>query len=332
MRPMPFFATGAMVFYMQIGIPGIGRAIAAQEGFREAPPQEDAIRLTVRVIDGRSEQGLLGAVIELSGLADRYVTGVDGRTEMEVAKGRYALTVRRGRYEVLRGDLDVFEPGEFTLALARLGTMDASATSTLELRVVDHESGVGIAGARVSILEGPGGVADTYGYAEFGGLDMLVAQISVEADGYATRTAPVAMHPFRTVAVRVAMTEEEAAPQPVEVLVRSRAMDGGIYPTAVWRRGQRVAVLTRGMLEELAVDKLSAALATLQGFRVERPSPDEARLVSPRQCTLGVRVDGVRRRLDRTNIDVIPVNQLERVEIHVLSSRGCGTVLIWTRR
>ena len=304
----------------------------AQEGSREARPQEDSVRLTARVIDGWSEQGLLGAVIELSGIADRFVTGVDGRAQMEVPQGSYTLTVRRGRYEVLRGDLDVFEPGEFTLALERLGTMDASATATLEVRVVDHESGVGIAGARVSILEGPVGVADTYGYAEFSRVDMLVAQISVEADGYATRTAPVAMHPFRTAAVRIAMTEEGAAPQPVEVMVRSRAMSGGVYPIAVWRRGQRVAVFTRDMLDERGAGRVSEALASLEGFRVERPGPDEARLVAPRQCTLPVRVDGVRRRLDRTNIDVIPVHQLERVEVHVLSSRGCGAVLIWTRR
>lgn len=331
---MPFFATAAMVFCMQIGIPAIGGATAAQEGSREARPREDIVRLTVRVIDGRSEQGLLGAVIELSGLVDRHVTGVDGRTGMEVPKGRYTLTVRRGRYEVLKGDLDVFEPGEFTLELARLRTMDAAATATLELRVVDHESGAGIEGARVSILEGPGGVADAYGYAEFGGLDMLVAQISVEADGYATRTAPVAMHPFRTAAVRVAMTQEEAAAQPVEVLVRSRAMDG-IYAGAVWRRGRRVAVLTRGMLEELGADRVSDALATLEGFRVERPGPDAANLVSPRQCTLGVYLDGVNQwpdRRNRRNIDVVPAHQVERVEVHVLSSRGCGTVLIWTRR
>lgn len=331
MRPVPVFATAAMVFCMQIGILATGAPIVGQAGSREAPPQEEVVRLTVRVIDGRSEQGLLGAVVELSGIADRFVTGVDGRVGMEVPKGRYALAVRRGRYEVLRGDLDVREPGEFTVSLARVGTMDATATANLEVRVVDHESGVGIAGARVSILQGPGGMADVHGYVEFSGMDMLVARISVEAEGYATRTAPVALHPFRTAAVRVAMTEEEAARRPVEVVVRSRAMDGGIYPTAVWRRGRRVAVFTRGMLEELAVASLSDALATLEGYRVERPVPGEARLVSPGQCSLGVRVDGVPRRSDETNIDVVPVHQVERAEVHVLSRRGCGTVLIWTR-
>ena len=327
---MPFFATAAMVFCMQICIPAAGGPIVAQEGSRKPPAQEDIVRLTARVIDGRSERGLLGAVIELSGIVDRYVTGVDGRAGMEVPKGRYTLTARRGRYEVLTGDLDVFEAGEFTISLARVGTMDATATATLEVRVVDHRSGAGIEGARVSILEGPGDATDAGGYVEFSGLDMLVAEISVEASGYATRAAPVAMHPFRTAAVRVALTEEGAAPQPVEVVVRTRAMD--ILSRNVGRRGERVALFTRRTLEDLAVEELSEALATLDGFRVERPRPDEAELVAPRNCTLGVRVDGIGGRSDRNNIDVVPIHLVERVEVQLHRRRGCGFVFIWTRR
>ena len=315
---------------MQIGIPGLVEPAAAHAGAGQVHP-DDAVRLTARVIDGRSEDGLLGAVIELSGLVERYVTGVDGRVVMEVPKGRYALTVRRGRYEVLSGDLDVLEPGEFTLALERVGTMEPNATATMEVRVVDHGSGTGIEGARVSVLEGPGGVTDSWGYVEFSGLDQLVARVSVEMSGYATRTAPVALHPFRTAAVRVAMTAGEAAPGPIEVMVRTRAMDV-LDSNYLGRRGERAALLTRGMLEELAVDRLSDALATLEGFRVDRPGPGEARLVTPRNCTLGVRVDGIRRRSDRLNIDVVPVSRVESVEVQVLSGRGCGIVDIRTRR
>ena len=306
-------------------------AVAWPLAGQEVPHEADVVRLTARVIDGRSEEGLLGAVIELSGRVDRYVTGVDGRAVMEIPTGRYALTVRRGRYEVLSGNLDVIEPGEFTLALERVGTMDPNATATLEVRVVDHESGAGIEGTRVSILEGPGGESDARGYVEFSGLDMLVARISVEAGGYAARTAPVALHPFRTAAVRFAMTAEEAAPQPVEVVVRTRAMDV-LSSNRIGRRGVRAALFSRRMLEELAVDKLSDALATLEGFRVERPGPHEARLVAPRNCTLGVRVDGIPRRSDRLNVDVVPVSQVERVEVQVLPRRGCGVVDITTRR
>lgn len=312
---------------MQIGIPAVAGKVAAQEDSRETSAGQDVVRLTVRVIDDRSEEGLLGAVIELSGLVERFVTGADGRAGMEVPRGSYTLTVRRGGYEVLSGDLDVFEPGEFTLSLARVRTMDATATATLEVRVVDHESGEGIEGARVSILEGPGGVTDRYGFVEFGGLDMLVAEVSVEAAGHAKRTAPVALHPFRTALARVAMTAAEDAPQPIEVVVRTRAMGSA---SRTWRRGRREALFTRGMLDELAVDRLSDALATLQGFRVERPGPDEAWLMTPRQCRLFVEVDGVGRRRERNNVDVIPVHQVERVEVHVLRS-GCGVVSIWTR-
>ncbi len=318
---------------MQIGIPGLVEPAAAHVGAGQ-DHRGEVVRLTARVIDGRSEDGLLGAVLELSGLVDRYVTGVDGRVVMEVPKGSYGLTVRRGRYEVLSGNLDVLEPGEFTLPLERVRTMDPNATATLEIRVVDHGNGGGIGGARVSVLGGPGGVTDSGGYIEFSALDMLVADISVEMSGYATRTAPVALHPFRTAAVRVAMTVSEAVPEPIEVVVRTRAMDV-LDSNYLGRRGERAALFTRRMLGELAVNRLSDALATLEaleGFRVERPRPDEARLVAPRNCTLGVRVDGIRRRYDRLNIDVVPVSQVERVEVHVLRQRGCGVVHIQTRR
>ncbi|MXW18195.1 MAG: hypothetical protein F4123_09980 [Gemmatimonadetes bacterium] len=329
MRLAPSFATAAAVVCMQIGIPALAGPLAAQE----TTGDEDPVRLTVRVTDRRSEEGLLGAVIELSGVVARYVTGVDGRADVEVPPGRYTITVRRSGYEVLSGDLEVSEPGDFTLPLERVRAMDPNATATLEVRVVDHESGAGIEGARVSVLEGPSGTADSWGYVQFSGLDMLVAEVSVETGGYARRTAPVALHPFRTAAARFAMTRAADGPVPIEVRVRTRAMDG-IYAGAVWRRGRRVASLTRRMLEELAAVRVSDGLATLEGFRVGRPGPDTAYLVSPRQCVLGVYVDGVNRwpdRRNRANVDVVPVSQVERVEIH-LFRRGCGTVLIWTRR
>ena len=315
------------VRFLTLGILVSAWPLAAQE-----TADEDIVRVTARVIDGGSKEGLLGAVIEVAGEVDRYVTGVDGRAEMEVPKGRYTLTVRRGGYEVLFGDLDVFEPGEFTLPLDPVKIRDSNATATLEVRVMGHESGGAIGGARVSILEGPSGVTDGRGNVEFSGLDLLVAQVSVEMSGYANRTAPVALHPFRTATVRVAMTVETAAPEPIEVTVRTRAMDADAYSNYVRRRGERAGAFTRRMLDELAVDELSDAFATLQGFRVERLRSGEARLVAPSQCTLDVRVDGIRRRSNWTNIDVLPVSQVERAEVHLLPQRGCGVVMIWTRR
>ena len=65
---------------------------------------------------------------------------------------------------------------------------------------------------------------------------------------------------------------------------------------------------------------------------MERPGPAEARLVAPRNCTLDVRVDGIRRGSDRLNIDVVPVGEVESVEVQLLPRGGCGVVMIRTRR
>ena len=68
---------------------------------------------------------------------------------------------------------------------------------------------------------------------------MLVAEVSVETSGYGKRTAPVALHPFRTAAARFAMTPEPEEPEPIEVVVRTRAMDGiyaGAGTVLIWTR------------------------------------------------------------------------------------------------
>ena len=165
---------------MQIGIP----SVAGQEAVREAVAEEDVVLLTARVIDARNGEALPGAVIELARIVERYVTGADGRAEIEVPRGHHEFTVRRGRYEVMEGRLNANEASEFTLAMDRLWAADADGTASLRVSIVDHQTRREVPGARVSILDGESGVTDELGHVWFSGLRMPVARISVEMTGY----------------------------------------------------------------------------------------------------------------------------------------------------
>lgn len=330
MRPGPSFATFATVVCMQIGIPGAAGPVAAQEVVGE----EDVVILTALVIDARNGKALPGAVIELSRMVKRHVTGEDGRAEIAVPRGRHGFAVRRGRYEVLEGRLDASGPGELTLAMDRLWADDEDGTASLRVSIVDYETRREIPGARVSILDGESGVADELGHVWFSGLRMPVARISVEMAGYADFTVPIALHPFRIVAARVEMTAATDRRQPVEVKVLSRIAER--VPASRWDRyvARYVGpdhVFTRETLGELGVSRLSNAFATLPGIVVKSLPSGGATLTTGGPCRVPVRVDGVNEAYSGSDIDQVPARWVETVEIHGLP-HGCAVVYIWTRR
>ena len=229
---------------------------------------------------------------------------------------------------MVEGRLNALETSDFTLEMDRLRTMDPNATAALEVEVVDTRSGRAIQGARVSILEGGSGVTDNRGHVRFSGLRMLVARISVEMTGYAERTAPVALHQFRTAAVRVEMTVDTAAPRPITVEVRPEAMEFDHGFRENLKRGERVDVFTREILEELGVTRLSNAFGTVPGFRINRLSSGETRLEMGTNCPVAVRVDGIDKGF---NIDQVPVRWVETAEAHMFGRR-CAVVFIRTRK
>ena len=320
----------ALVASVSLAAVASANAVEAQEASQEG----GVVRLTARVSDAKSNEALLGAVIELGGMVSRHVTGVDGRAVMDVPRGRYKVTVRRWGYEKLAGDLEVIRSGELKVAMHRTRYVDLDAPGRLLVRVVNGESGDPIEGALVSLPEGGSRVTDRSGQAKFENLRQPVARFAVETAGYGKRTAPVALRPDRTTAVRVEMTVETAAPRPIEIEMRSRFLEAAGTHDFLARRGKRTHVLTRDMLDQLAVTRLTDAFRTLPGIRVDRLSSGAIRLVNRSRCSLILYVDGVRRVVDgdvrrRFVVDDLPPESVELIE--VWENPSCGTVLIWTR-
>ncbi|MCY4400128.1 MAG: carboxypeptidase regulatory-like domain-containing protein [Gemmatimonadetes bacterium] len=307
--------------------------------------QEDRrVRITARIQDLDTNTNLLGAVIELSGVPSRHVTGVDGRVTFDAAVGDYTLTVRRGGYSTIRGDFSVIRPGHFTLKMSRAEIDDPTAPSRLLVRVVDSQGGIPVEGATVSLRDGRRSVTDSEGRAEFRDLRLQLTQVAVEMIGYADRNEPVSLHPDRTTAVEVALTVEAVPLRPLKVEVRSRFLEShGVYRRM--DQGVVMRLLTRETIQERGSIRISDAFAHVPGIRISRESTSRSVLVAPRNCALAVYVDGIPMGVDiegSVDIDQIPPDWVELAEVYWgprtpveyqgIHRDGCGAVLIWTRQ
>ena len=309
-----------------------------------AGQEEERVRITARIQDVDTNIDLLGAVLELSGVPNRHVTGVDGRVTFDAAVGDYTLTVRKGGYATLRGDFSVLRPGDFSLKLSRADIDDPTAPSRLLITVVDSRMGSPVQGATVSLLGGRRTVTNSEGRAEFRDLESQLAQVTVEMIGYAVRKEPVALHPDRTTAVEVELTVEAVPLRPLRVEVRSRFLESkGVYRRI--DQGVVMRLLTRQTIEERGSTRISDAFAHVPGIRISRESTYRTVLVAPRNCALAVYVDGVPFGVDiegSVNIDQIPVDWVELAEVYWgprtpvefqgTHRDGCGAVVIWTRQ
>jgi hypothetical protein len=57
--------------------------------------------LSARILDVRTHEPVPGAILHLSGVAERFTTDADGRAALEVPLGHYLLTVMRPGYRRL---------------------------------------------------------------------------------------------------------------------------------------------------------------------------------------------------------------------------------------
>jgi len=309
---------------------------AGAQSDREA----DRVRITARVQDVDTRADLLGAVLELSGVANRYVTGEDGLVSFDAPVGDYTLTVRKGGYATLRGDFRVSRPGDFLLRMSQSDEGDMGAPSRLVVKVVEAYGARPIEGATVMLANGTMAVTNAEGRAEFRDLESQAVQLEIEMIGYASRTEPVTLHPDRTTAVEVEMTIEAVPLRPLRVEVRSQFLEAN----GVYRRmdqGRVMHLLTRRVIEERGSPRISDAFSRIPGLKISRESTYRSVLMAPSNCQLSVYVDGIPFGVDiegSVNIDQIPPDWVELAEVYwgnrtpiEYRSDACGVVLIWTK-
>ena len=335
---------------------GAGEVSAIQD--RVAALGPEAVTITAHIRDLATGTGLPGAVIDLSGVVNRHVTDDNGRVSFQAEPGSYVLTVRRGGYETVEGDLRVIRPGDFHLAMRPETSIarearELDAPARVSVRAMDAVRGAPVEGATVTLRGGRTGAAadasalmravtNRDGRAEFRGLDSDFAHVTVEMIGYATRTEPVALHADRTTAVEVSLTVEAVELAPIRVEVRSRYLEeNGFYRRL--DQGVVMRLLTRESILDRGSVRISDSFARVPGLQVDRTGPYRAELRA-RACRLAVFVDGLEWSSDvegSVNIDQIPPEWVEVAEVywgprtprrfHGKDNGGCGAVVIWTR-
>ena len=308
-----------------------------------AAQEAETVPVTIRLLDAETNGVLRGALIELSGQARRYVTGMDGRVSFEVPMGRYALTAHKGGYATLRGDFRVTRAGHLTFLMHELSDVDTSISERLLLRVVEFGSGRLIEGAAVSLPGGQARMTDGHGWVEFRDLSGPVAEVTVEMFGYEKRTEPVSLHEGRTTVVEVAMAIDAVVLAPIEVEVQSQFLEKhGVY----WRIDHdRVMHLfdTEDLIER-GTPHLVDAFRGLPSLHVIGFWPLVS-ITGPRQCEIAWYWDGMPMIFNPYgSLEDIPREAIALVEVYTgmrtpsRFSRGpgdintCGAIVFWSRR
>lgn len=301
----------------------------------------EAVRVTARVRDAESGTPLLGALIELSGLSRRQVTGVDGEAVFEIPAGHYTFTAYKGGYATLRGDFGVIGASELTLMMHEVGDVDTAVPGRLLVRVAEFGSGRLIEGAAVSLPGGEGRLTDGSGWVEFSGVTGPAAEVTVQMIGYRKRTEPVTLREGRTTVVEMAMSIDAVVLAPIEVEVRSGFLEAqGVYWRMEHNRTMHVFD-SRDLLERGGHPYLTEAFRKLPGLTVL----GMGEVQGLGGCEIAVYWDGRPAELTIPwELDEIPPEEVELVEVYagirtpLRFSRGpgdinmCGAIAFWSRR
>ena len=321
--------------------------LAHPSGLMAQEPEQDTtvFRVTANLRDADTNEALMGALIELTGLPGRYVTGMHGQVGFDLQAGHYAFTAHKGGYATLRGDFRVTRAGNLIVMMHELGDVDTSIPGRLLVRVAEFGSGRLVEGAAVSLSGGRAGMTDGQGWVEFRDLSGSVAEVTVESFGYETRTETLSLRDARTTVVEVSLAVDPVVLAPIEVEARSRFLEKqGVY----WRldRGWADHLLTREELMERADPYLAEAFKHLPGFRVERMGY-MAGLKTYSGCPIPVYLDGRPVGLAGLNMNDIQPEDVEFAEVydpgrvpgrylteaHLREPRHlCGIVLLWSRK
>lgn len=310
---------------------------------RASAQEAERVSITVHVVDGATGMPLPGAVVQLSGVASRYVVGERGRASFRAAIGSYRLTARRHGYEPLEGDLLVKRAGSFTLRMVPRPVSDWSRPGRLAGTVVEAGSGRPIRDASVRIAGLGQALTDDDGRFEVPGLPAGLVELRVEALGYDPRIVPVTVQAGRTTVVEVSVAVDALELEPIDVVVRSPFLEShGVY-----RRmggGGAGRIVTRTDLERRDSPRLSDSMTAIPGLRVERQNKRSI-LLGRGRCRMRIFVDGVpvSPEMDGTiDIDLFPPEWIEVAEVYVGIAavpveyadvhEDCGVVLLWTRQ
>jgi TPR repeat protein len=304
-----------------------------------------------RVADAETEEPIQNAIVDITELGIRLVTDEDGRVDLpDLPVGRYTIRAEAAGFSVTEGALRVPGEADFLVLLEHGLVADADAPGRLIGRITDEEGRI-VTDVDVNIVNRLTGRAISNQQGRFVIDDIApgLAEVRFERLGYEPRTSSVVVHPGRTLEVAAQMSTEPIPLEPIQVVtVRSEYLERtGFYDRGVRHWGTQ---LGPEELENLVFERPSDLVNQIPGIALQNTrsvgrKPD---IVSRQRygateagCALDIYLDG--QRIVDFNVDDIPPNQLEAVEVfqgldvpiqfrRQSSQTGCGVFLMWTRR
>ncbi len=303
------------------------------EGAGRATPRELYFK-SARVGDAVTSQPLGEAIVEILDLGIRVSSDDSGRLPLPpLPSGRYRLRAQRLGYEDLEGEFEVPGNSEVLVLMTRAAIDDLRAPGRVEGRVLE-ELGDGLTNVEVSVVgqDRTPTLTNAMGRFTLRDLEPGLHQIRFALLGYAPRTVTMIVQPGRTTDVTAIMSPRPLELEPVQVAVRSIYLEGnGFYERQEFGLGLH---FDRAAIEAADPGRLSDLIARVP---MRRPDPSPGRGSG---CARTVILDGFPTL--GADIDLIDLSQVEAVEVYaggadtpielVSYSRGCGVIMIWTRR
>ncbi|MFO7893341.1 MAG: carboxypeptidase regulatory-like domain-containing protein [Longimicrobiales bacterium] len=249
--------------------------------------------------------------------------------------------------------------GMTAMALGLLLAAAPAAAQAVVGRVVDHDTGSPLAGARVVLTahDDSPGAPRTAALADSAGRFHLAVPyagswvVRAEVLGYTTSVSePFVVTPEERVELEIRMAVRPIPVEPVAVVSRTSHVSADIRAFyARVQAGRRTGVgdfLTRAEIERAAGTKPSDLVRRLPGVRVTKPNGHAGtRTVVrfSRGCVPALYVDGSRinqYRIEDSLDEFVVSSNIEGIEVYrgvghrvdgFYDDRGCGMILVWTR-
>jgi hypothetical protein len=326
--------------------------LALLEDQPPADPNADHFVRFGRVADAETGAPIPNALVELPGLGLRRTADPWGRVDLgRLPRGSHRISVRRGGYDEITGQLPVPWDSEFVLFMFPEVVDESPALGGVFGQVSDAATGAPIANVEVTLLA-PNPVvtiSNQDGRFAFGGVNPGRAEVRLSHIGYQERRQQLSVQGGRTVEVYASLSTRPIELEPIVVTIGSAYLDrSGFYRRA---RAGAGYVLTRRDFDGMNLIELSEVFARVPGVFVEQ-TRQGARVVTRREmgrdvpgaCRLRPYLDGI----PMTDWDVNQVRPdvIEGLEVHqglaapieyrnLTDPDGtspCGVVLIWTTR
>ena len=202
-------------------------------------------------------------------------------------------------------------------------------------RVLEGGREFGVADVDITVMTSApvSTLSDQNGNFSLTDVDTGLVEVRFERLGYLARTATVIVQPDRTLEIAATMSAQPIELDPIEVVVRSRALErNGFYRRIRSAAGSQ---FTRKEIEEINPILISDLFVRLPGVRLEGGVVVGRRAGFGGACQLRVFLDGLP--MADWNFDNVPPTNLEAIEVYqglsvpIQYGPACGVVLFWTR-